>query len=252
MKKCYSILFVLVLLVFIVCSCGKKSADSDNDSAMDGIFESVLKEEKRDSAYYKEKIRNAVLVSFGDNGTFKYNVYDEFVEIVDESPNTSLASVEFPDNIEGLPVWVVRGSYDRVRSVKFPRELREMRATFRHSRFSAVTIPDSTYYVCDYAFAVSDLYSLNLGEGVEEIGDYAFAVRTNNFEIQSDTHLTEVILPASLKKVGERAFRYQKNLKKVSIHSMEVVSDDDKFEVEYIFQGAAIEELQWRIVLNHT
>lgn len=63
----------------------------------------------------------------------------------------------------------------------------------------------------------SSLCKVTFSEGVEEIGEYAFGYRTDGFmPTATNTSLTEVKLPTTLKKIGKGAFEGCSSLQKVN------------------------------------
>lgn len=66
-----------------------------------------------------------------------------------------------------------------------------------------VKLPESVTQICDYAFyRYHTLSSLDINQGVQSIGAYAF----------SQTNLTKLCLPNSITELGEGAFQQCKNL----------------------------------------
>lgn len=70
-----------------------------------------------------------------------------------------------------------------------------------------VKIPDSVKTLGSYAFYSSGVSSMDIGNGLETVNDYAFG----------NTKLTEVTLPNSVKKIGTGAFYYAGYLKRVKL-----------------------------------
>lgn len=136
-----------------------------------------------DKAFYR-----ATPADFGISGDVDYPLYkliipDGVTRIGDsafENPGGGIISIEFPDTLVYIG----------------PR-------AFRHSGGwpqERLVIPDSVREIGEMAFASASVKSLTLGSGVERIGDYAFYLH----EIPPG-----LVIPASVKSLGERAFEPQ-------------------------------------------
>lgn len=94
---------------------------------------------------------------------------------------------------------------DRLASVTMPQTLRSMgQGAFEHCyALTSIVIPDSLRIIPKEAFnSCIRLSSVTWNNDVEEIGDYAFWALSQ----YSSTHITNLDLPASLRKVGDCAF----------------------------------------------
>ena len=94
---------------------------------------------------------------------------------------------------------------DRLTSITMPQTLLTMgQGAFEHCyALTSIVIPDSLRVIPKEAFnSCIKLSSITWGNDVEEIGDYAFWAMGQ----MSSTHITELNLPMSLRKVGECAF----------------------------------------------
>lgn len=94
---------------------------------------------------------------------------------------------------------------DRLTSVTMPQTLLTLgQGAFEQCySLTSIVIPDSLRIIPKEAFnSCIKLSSITWGNAVEEIGDYAFWAMGQ----MSSTHITELNLPMSLRKVGECAF----------------------------------------------
>ncbi len=94
---------------------------------------------------------------------------------------------------------------DRLTNVTMPQTLLTIgQGAFEHCySLTSIVIPDSLRVISKEAFnSCIKLSSVSWGDAVEEIGDYAFWAMGQ----MSSTHITELNLPISLRKVGECAF----------------------------------------------
>ena len=107
---------------------------------------------------------------------------------------------------------------DRLASVTMPQTLRAMgQGAFEHCyALTSIVIPDSLRIIPKEAFnSCIKLSSVTWNNDVEEIGDYAFWALSQ----MSQTHITNLDLPASLRKVGDCAFgACTNNLRSVTFH----------------------------------
>lgn len=107
---------------------------------------------------------------------------------------------------------------DRLARVTMPQTLLSMgQGAFEHCyALTAIVIPDSLRIIPKEAFnSCIKLHSITWNNDVEEIGDYAFWALSQ----MSQTHITNLDLPASLKKVGDCAFgACTNNLRSVTFH----------------------------------
>ena len=107
---------------------------------------------------------------------------------------------------------------DRLASVTMPQTLLSMgQGAFEHCyALTSIVIPDSLHIIPKEAFnSCIRLSSITWNNDVEEIGDYAFWALSQ----LSSTHITNLDLPASLRKVGDCAFgACTNNLRSVTFH----------------------------------
>ena len=107
---------------------------------------------------------------------------------------------------------------DRLASVTMPQTLLSMgQGAFEHCyALTSIVIPDSLRIIPKEAFnSCIRLSSVTWNNDVEEIGDYAFWALSQ----MSQSHVTNLDLPASLRKVGDCAFgACTNNLRSVTFH----------------------------------
>ncbi len=107
---------------------------------------------------------------------------------------------------------------DRLARVTMPQTLLSMgQGAFEHCyALTSIVIPDSLRIIPKEAFnSCIRLSSVTWNNDVEEIGDYAFWALSQ----YSSTHITNLDLPASLRKVGDCAFgACTNNLRSVTFH----------------------------------
>lgn len=109
----------------------------------------------------------------------------------------TLNTVEFEDGIEVIPDSVCR-----------------------NSRVRQVIIPESVTTIENYAFASSQVESVEIPYGVRKIKDSVF---------QHCGELTEVKLPESLQAIGSGAFRYCRKLEAVDMKGPVAAVEDETF-----------------------
>lgn len=107
---------------------------------------------------------------------------------------------------------------DKLTHVTMPQTLRSMgQGAFEHCyALTSIVIPDSLRIIPKEAFnSCIRLSSVTWNNDVEEIGDYAFWALSQ----MSQSHVTNLDLPASLRKVGDCAFgACTNNLRSVTFH----------------------------------
>lgn len=107
---------------------------------------------------------------------------------------------------------------DRLASVTMPQTLLSMgQGAFEHCyALTSIVIPDSLRIIPKEAFnSCIKFSSITWNNDVEEIGDYAFWALSQ----LSQTHITNLDFPASLRKVGDCAFgACTNNLRSVTFH----------------------------------
>ena len=148
-----------------------------------------------------------------------------------------LTSVVIPNTINSIGGYAF-SNCSKLTSITLPNSIDKIeRSTFMYSGLTSIQIPENVESIGDYAFYnCEELRTISLGN-VTSIGNYAFSITPNYssgnlnvveipssvisigdyaFEYQSIQTLT---LHEGLKKIGQYAFRYCKNLTSVSIPS---------------------------------
>lgn len=184
---------------------GSSNYDYGNNAAYDNYGEDEIDdaldeylEDEGDNDYAKdyEKAYNPTgtetLQYPSQNDTFTYDVYETYVEITGITGEDIAGEVKIPNELDNLPVRSIAAE-------AFGLNQRNSYGTPLGYSLTSVIIPDSVYYIGDYAFgACEDLVSVEFGKNVFEIGAGAF----------DDTSLKELVLPDSVKIIGEYAFHY--------------------------------------------
>ncbi len=175
-------------------------------------------------------------------GDFTYRVIDDEVEIVG-FPKNFAGHVEIPAMIAGKPVTGITGAYRgndfeaafefaALTSVTIPEGVEVVGSNNFGLCFGLkeVSFPDSLKIIGPAAFYRTMIDKLELGSGLEVIGEFAFP----NLEA------TGLALPDSLKKVGTRAFERHKARSLIVGPSLESVGDLFAGNLEAIlFKGNA-------------
>ncbi|MDR2542130.1 MAG: leucine-rich repeat domain-containing protein [Treponema sp.] len=120
----------------------------------------------------------------------------------------SAAAVSIPSLIQGKPVTEIgeKTFYERgLTSVSFPDSVKSIgEGAFSGNKLTTINIPGTVETVGRSAFSSNDLESIVIGDGVKTIGESAFEQRSNFNEDRSK--IANVIIPASITKIGEKAF----------------------------------------------
>ncbi len=120
--------------------------------------------------------------------------------------------------------------------------------TFSSANITSIILPSTLTHIGDYAFAYSKLSSINIPASVttigshafyynynltsvtfdpnsvlESIGDYAFA--GNEWYYEECNKLASIEIPATVKNIGEGAFRYCRYLKSIDLSNVETIGD---------------------------
>lgn len=117
--------------------------------------------------------------------------------------------------------YAFNGTY--VVTIVMPNTITEVQSyAFKSSTVANVTFSNKLKYIRDEAFNCTKLAKVELYEGLESIGDGAFS---GNYEARK-REINTLILPNSLKEIGENAFSYQDNLTEVDLpNNLEVLED---------------------------
>ncbi|MBP5322305.1 MAG: leucine-rich repeat domain-containing protein [Bacteroidaceae bacterium] len=82
---------------------------------------------------------------------------------------------------------------------------------YSESNFTSAQIPSTLQRIGNYAFGCGSLETINLPEGLEEIGRRAFYLQDGTSKLYG------IKLPSTLKSIGYRAFAYCKNLEAITL-----------------------------------
>lgn len=128
--------------------------------------------------------------------------------------NSALRDVVLPDNLSNIPDNTFENNH-YLHNVKLPQSL--------------VTIGNEAFAHC------YELYSMELPEGLISIGNRAFAACgarvTYGLDYSGANHFTSVILPSTLKYIGEQAFYMCQSLKSI------IIPDKVEKISKYAFNG---------------
>ena len=144
--------------------------------------------------------------------------------------NTRLVSLTIPDSVRTLGTGVFQ-SITTLTSVTIGNGLTTIpENTFYLTGLTSVTIPNTVRIIGDNAFKETKITSLDLGEGVEQIGSYSFG------GINDGVNHLDVVIPDSVTTLTGNAFG-QSNLGHVVIGDGLVTIEDAVFYNNY-GQGA--------------
>lgn len=165
--------------------------------------------------------KSAVSVTLHPNlkvlGGFENNTWlqdidipESVTDITDNCFNgCSFTSIALPTRMKSIGAHAFSLN-DQLATVTMPQSLLTMgKGAFENClSLSSIVIPDSLRVIPENAFNSDiNLSSITWNNDVEEIGDYAFWAMS----FYSQTHITSLDFPASLKKIGEAAFGSDQN-----------------------------------------
>ena len=268
MKKIYSVLFAIALLVgivFALSSCGSKTYtitynlnggtnSSDNPESysaddLDIILANPYKDGHSFVAWYEdaeftkpvdiidtERKRDLVLyakwISYSDVFTYTQSENGLIVTGYNKALNTT---VEIPDNIGGYPVVGISNNFFK-----------------NNTNLEHVVMPDSAQSIGDYAFSgCTSLKSISFGANswLTDIGEYAFSGCTSlasieipssvqsigNHAFESCTSLASIEIPSSVQSIGEFAFYECTGLEEIYFNATAM---NDLTSGNYVFYNA--------------
>lgn len=175
---------------------------------------------------------------------------------------SSLTYIDIPDSVESIASYAFYKCSSLIQ-VNLPSNIETIE---EYTFYSCVTLnyivmPDTLKYIEKYAFYYCALLSLSIGDGVESIGDYAFAndlllsqiylgdslkyIGKNSFS--GLVELEEIIIPDTVEYIDERAFYGNTALTTVVIGDGVVVVGDSAFSqcssLENVTIGSSVESL---------
>lgn len=166
----------------------------------------------------------------------------------------NLVSVTLPNSMEVVPDWIFAGC-EKLESVTFGNNVTEIgKSSFKEcAKLSNVTIPATVTKIGASAFYKCALLVTSLGENVESVGTYAFSGCTNSFDTENGIHyigkwavgcvkdtttfalredtigiaggafnfstFATVVLPSSVKYIGDEAFSENTALTSITLSS---------------------------------
>lgn len=221
------IVVVVVLLLLLILP---NLSQSSSGGGTVGVIDNEMTLDK-----YLAIKSNSTLLFPKTNDEFRYNVYDNYIEIT-ECLSTS-ETVTVPGTIEDLPVLVMRSnafSKSPTKSISFEPGIVyiDELAFAENLTLETVVLPDTLLRLDSYAFAgCSNLESVNLGKNLEQMGDAVFNACENlsnivfSEKLQSVgasvfafcNSLSNVELPKSLTTIGANAFQGCQSLTSLSI-----------------------------------
>lgn len=243
MKKLIALIMALVLCLSM-CACGSSepSQEEPTPPPVQEVTPASL-------------IENAQLQYPASNRTFKYNVYDTYVEITEYIGSNNVEEVIVPAILEELPVYVVDYyvfSECRIKSIIFEDGIYRINTDFSTSlesvvlpstldhigsstfdncfRLKNVIIPEGIDSIWSNAFhGCCALKEITIPSTVSRLGDHAFA---------SCTALETVNLPEGLKEIEDGVFMGCEMLKTLVIPStVEALG-------RYVFQDSGLERIE--------
>ena len=147
------------------------------------------------------------------NDTWKYNVYDYYIEITGYVGNGEKDRVVLPAEIDGLPVWKVGANALRgleISSIQLPDCLQMIGPrAFGESKIETITMPKELYAIGQEAFwRCKNLSSISIPQGIKIIAAETFSDCEN---------LLEVVLPETVYAIEKRAFENCKKLTAITL-----------------------------------
>lgn len=196
-KKMLIFVVVIVVVLLLMLILPKLSGGEQTTPAVNqGEINNKMTQEQ-----YLEIKANSTLLFPKTNESFRYNVYDNYVEITECISEAE--SVTVPSVLEDLPVLSVRiktFAASKTKTVIFEEGVvyLDSEAFANNKYIETVKLPNSLLRIGDRAFAECvNLQSVDLGKSVENIGAMAFI---------NCAMLKEIVLPNTTKEIGEDIF----------------------------------------------
>ena len=124
-----------------------------------------------------------------------------------------------------VPVTHLENAFNgaNISSITLPTSLINIgNKAFSYSKLQSIEIPASVTSLGDYAFNYCnnlDSVTFAPNSALQTIGNYAFASNEYTYEDGSESKLTSIELPASVKSIGDGAFQYCRKLNSVTFEA---------------------------------
>lgn len=159
---------------------------------------------------------NLTALTFADSASTKFE--DEVFKNC-----KALTEIALPAWLDTVPVGMFSGCRE-LTDVTFSEGIAELGGmAFADTGLTSVTLPESCLYVDDAAFQNAPVSSVTFGSKTVSIGANAF-VRDTNVDL-----MASVIIPESVKSIGEKAFGYYKDTDK---NYEELCAEAERLEAE--------------------
>ena len=195
-KMLIFVVIIAVVLLLMLILPKLSSGEQTNPTINQGEINNKMTQEQ-----YLQIKANSTLLFPKTNESFRYNVYDNYVEITECISEAE--SVTVPSVLEDLPVLSVRiktFAASKTKTVIFEEGVVYLDAeVFADNEYiETVKLPNSLLRIGDRTFArCSNLQSVDLGKNIENIGAMAFI---------DCLMLKEIVLPSTVKEIGENVF----------------------------------------------
>ncbi len=213
---CIIVVFSLTLIFITSCSNSQQSNNVYNESKSEFYQENnvnnIISEDENSNYDPVGKLLSETLMYPSQNDEWKYDVYQTYIEITEYVGDTSKTNIVVPEKIENLPVKAFSASIrGGVNSIDLPSTLIILGERNGYSSFG------------------SSLKSINLPEGLIEIGEDVFS---------GCEELSDIQLPSTLRRIGESAFEYCD-----SLTSLTIPASMEKIEAGAFWSCDALEEV---------
>ena len=177
---------------------------------------------------------NLTTLTFADSAATKFE--DEVFKDC-----KGLTKIVLPSWLETVPVGIFSGCR-KLTNVTFSEGISELGGmAFADTALTSVKLPESCLYIDDAAFQNAPVSNVTFGSKTVSIGANAF-VRDTNINL-----MTSVIIPESVKSIGEKAFGYYKDSDK---SYAELCEEAERLERES-GQHVDVQSLLGATIANH-
>jgi hypothetical protein len=133
----------------------------------------------------------------------------------------SITDITIPNSVTKIDDYAFENN--KITNIIIPDSVTEIGdSAFNNNKLTSLVIPGSVKNIGDSAFSNNILTNVTIENGVVTIGDNAFA--GDHFE-EGNNKLTSIIIPESVKNIGERTF-FWNEITKIQIGSNVKISDD--------------------------